>query len=270
MFRNHNYPLIIAHRGASAFAPENTFAAFRRAIDDGAEGIEFDVRLAKDDVPVVFHDSALNRLGKIDALVSDYTSDELKKIDVGSWFNEKYPAKFNGKFSAETVPTLADLLDFLSRYKGLIYVELKDEKSEMRRLAETVCKLIRQTNQLPQIIVKSFNLEGVKAVKQSLPEVRTAALFEPTMLMILRKKKLILEAAKKCFSDELSIHYSLATKKFVQQAKEKNLPVTIWTADNRAWVKRALNFGINAIITNNPARLLAKRDELLQRKSISR
>ncbi len=113
-------PLIIAHRGASALAPENTFAAFRRAMEDKADGIEFDVRLAKDNVPVVFHDSTLNRLVKIDGRVSAFTSEELQKLDVGSWFNEKHPAEFDDKFSAETVPTLTRLLDFLIDYKGLI------------------------------------------------------------------------------------------------------------------------------------------------------
>jgi glycerophosphoryl diester phosphodiesterase len=255
-------PLIIAHRGASAFAPENTFAAFQTAFDDGADGIEFDVRLAKDGVPVVFHDSTLQRLAKIEAQIADYTSEELNKIDVGTWFNEKFPAKANEKFSAETVPTLAQLLNFLSGYKNLIYVELKSEGAEIIQLVEIVCRLLQQTNLLPNIIVKSFNLTAVQLVKQILPETRTAALFEPTIQMILRKQKLILDAAQDCRADELSIHYSLATEKFVSQAVEQNLPVTIWTADNPAWVKRALNRGINAIITNNPVRLLKERSKI--------
>ncbi len=86
-------PLIIAHRGASAIAPENTLAAFRRAIDDGAEGIEFDVRLTKDGVPVVLHDAQLNRVGRCEGRVIDFTSKQLQKLDVGSWFNEKKTEK---------------------------------------------------------------------------------------------------------------------------------------------------------------------------------
>lgn len=256
-------PLIIAHRGASASAPENTFAAFQKAFEDGADGIELDVRLAKDGVPVVFHDPTLKRLAKIEARIADFTAQELNNIDVGSWFNEKYPAKADGKFSAETIPTFTQLLDFLSGYKNLIYVELKGETDEIPRLAETVCNLLRQTNLLPNVIIKSFNLNGVKLVKQILPEVRTAALFEPTILMILQKKKLILEEAVDCRADELSVHYSLATRKFVRRATEQNLPVTIWTTDNPAWVKRASTRGINAIITNNPALLLTERRNLV-------
>jgi len=257
-------PLIIAHRGASALAPENTFAAFQMAIDMQADGIEFDVRLAKDGVPVVFHDSTLKRLAKIENRVADLTGEELNKIDVGSWFNRAYPRRADNKFSAETVPTLAKLFDFLRDYKGLIYVELKGS-SAMPALAKSVCDLIHKTNLLPSIIIKSFKLEGIKIAKQILPEVRTAALFEPKLSTVFRKKKLILDEAERYAADEISIHYSLATKKFVRRAGERNFPVTIWTADNKAWVKRALDLGINAIITNKPARLLAGRNEILQK-----
>jgi len=262
-------PLIIAHRGASALAPENTFAAFQKAIDDGADGIEFDVRLAKDGVPVVFHDSTLNRTAKIEGRVSDFTSEELSKIDVGSWFNRAFPKRGGERFSAETVPTFEQLLIFLSDYKNLIYVELKGNNAAIPALAETVCRLIGKANLLPNIIVKSFNLEGIRVVKETLPEVRTAALFEPKILTILRRKKRILEAARKYNADEISIHRSMATEKFVRQARENGFSTVIWTADNPVWVKRALDFGITAIITNNPARLLAERDEILREASIN-
>jgi len=79
-------PLIIAHRGASALAPENTFAAFKKALADGADGLEFDVRLTKDGEVIVFHDATLARLSDRKNLVSSLTLEELRKIDVGSWF----------------------------------------------------------------------------------------------------------------------------------------------------------------------------------------
>lgn len=262
-------PFIIAHRGASALAPENTRAAFRKAIENGADGIEFDVRLAKDAVPVVFHDATLLRLAKIKRRVSDCTAEELNKIDVGSWFNRAYPRRADDKFSAETIPTFVELLDFLSAYKGLIYIELKGNDSTISGLVEAVCDLIRQTNLLPNIVVKSFKLEALKIAKQILPEVRTAALFEPKILTMLDKKRRILDQAQKYGADEISLHRALATKSFVRRASEKNLSTVIWTADNPNWIRRALDFGIKAIITNNPAQLLARRDEILQRNTNS-
>src|SRR4029453_3971142 len=106
-------PLILGHRGASALAPENTLAAFSRAIGDGADGIEFDVRLARDGVPVVIHDASLKRTGLIDRPVCELTSAELGQVDVGSWFtaraqNPKQP------FSGETLPTLAQVFEFFT------------------------------------------------------------------------------------------------------------------------------------------------------------
>jgi len=257
-------PLIIAHRGASELAPENTFAAFQKAIEDGADGIEFDVRLTRDLVPVVYHDAKLKRLGRCKGHVSNFMSSELQTLDVGSWFNEKNPGKSNGKFSLETVPTLERLLEFLGGYKGLLYVEMKCREDGTDALPEAVCRTIRQSDLLPQIIVKSFNLEAVRRIRRLLPEVRTAALFAPKILDVLQKKKRLLKKAQECEADEISIHFSLATEKFIRRAEKKNLPVTIWTADSPSWVKRAVNLGINAIITNNPARLLAKRDEIFR------
>lgn len=257
-------PLIIAHRGASHFAPENTFAAFRRAIDAKADGIEFDVRLSKDNIPVVFHDANLRRLAKLKHRVADLTAEELSAIDVGSWFNRVFPRLADDKFSDEKIPTLAALLDFLKDYKGLIYIELKGGKTATPALVETVCRLIENSDLLPKIIIKSFNLEAVKIAKQILPNVRTAALFEPKILTILRKKKRILDEAEKCSADEISIHCSMATKPFVRLANENNFPIVVWTANRRAWVKRAFDFGISAVITNKPAELLAECDEILK------
>lgn len=259
-------PLIIAHRGASALAPENTLAAFQKAIEDGAEGIEFDVRLAADGVPVVFHDYDLKRIGRRAGNILGFTSAELQNLDVGTWFNLKNPHRANERFSAETVPTFARLLDFLNNYKGLLYVELKCSKNEIPALVEAVCKIIGESEFLPQVKLKSFNLEAVKQAKTLFPVIRTVALFEPKFQTLLRGKLHLTEKAEAHFADELSLHYSLATQKMMAKAKAKNFPVTIWTADNPAWVKRAMDLGIDAIITNNPARLLGKKLKLKSEK----
>lgn len=259
-------PLIIAHRGASALAPENTLAAFERAIRDGAEGIEFDVRLAKDGVPVVIHDADLKRLADKKKRISLFTSQELQTFDVGSWFNAKYPEKADDQFSRETVPTFPQLLKFLGDYKGLIYVEIKCKKAETTALVKAVCQLIEQTNLLSQIVLKSFNLGALIQARNFLPEVRTAALFSPKILTVVRKRKHILQKAEKCGANEISLHYSLATKGFVERAKNKGLATIIWTVDNSIWIKRALDLGIYAVITNNPAHLLAKKQKLFAKQ----
>jgi glycerophosphoryl diester phosphodiesterase len=259
MHFNAEKPLIIAHRGASALAPENTLAAFQKAIDDGAEGIEFDVQLAKDGVPVVFHDYDLKRTGRREGNISDFTSEELQNLDVGTWFNLKNPHRANEKFPDETVPTFAQLLSFLDGYKGLLYVEMKFAGNEISALVEAVCGIIRESKFLPQVKLKSFNLEAIERAKKLFPEIRTVALFEPKFRTLLSGKLHLIEKAEAFRADELSLHCSLATRKMIEKAKAKNFPVTIWTADNPAWVGRAINLGLDAIITNNPARLLSEK-----------
>lgn len=253
-------PLIIAHRGASALAPENTLAAFAKAIADGAEGLEFDVRLAKDNV-VVFHDATLGRLTDNKRLISNFTAAELQKFDVGSWFNRLRPGCADEKFAAERIPTLKQLLEFLKDFKGLIYIELKCRESEIEKLVKAVCELIANSHLLSQIIVKSFQLEAIPQIRRTCPKIKTAALFAPKIMTILRKEKRLVNIAHELGAEMISVHFSLATRKLMKKAEKRNLPVTIWTADNPHWLKRATNLGIFAVITNNPARLLAKRAE---------
>lgn len=254
-------PLIIAHRGASELAPENTIAAFQRAIDDGADGIEFDVRLAKNGEVVVFHDASLNRVSQKKGRVIDFTVGELQETDIGSWFNKKFPRKADAYFAAEKVVSLKQTLDFLKDFRGLIYIEIKCKDSEVKQISEAVFQLIKDSPLLPQIIVKSFQLEIIPTIRSFSKQITTAALFAPKIMTILRKEKRLVNIAHDLGADMLSVHFSLATKKLIKKAEKKNLPVTIWTANHERWVKRAVNLNLFAIITNNPARLLAKLEE---------
>jgi glycerophosphoryl diester phosphodiesterase len=264
MPENSKFPLIVGHRGASASAPENTLAAFARAIDAQADGIEFDVRMAKDNVPVVFHDAGLQRMAQKKARVSSLTSIELQTLDLGRWFNQRFPRRARDEFSGETIPTLAQAFAFLHKFQGRIYVELKGFAREMPATVEAVIKEIRQTDLLPNVILKSFDLGAIAEAKRLIPEIRTAALFAPKILSVLRGRQRLIEEARGSNADELSLHYSLATKKLIERAASESIPVTIWTADRPSWVRRARELGIKAIITNNPARFVAERDRILR------
>ena len=255
-------PLIIAHRGASKHAPENTFAAFKRAVEAGADGIELDVRLAKDGVAVVFHDSSLKRIAGRKGKIAHYTSTELGTLDAGSWFNRHAPKLADPEYKNESVPTLAETLEFLKGFKGLIYIELKCKEADAQRLAKAVCGVICSSKLLSQIVVKSFKLNAIPYVKRFCPSVRTAALFAPKIKNILRNDKHLLNLAEEAGADEISLHYTLATRKLMKKAAKRNLRVIIWTADHPRWIRRGLKLGLAAIITNDPARLLKHRREV--------
>lgn len=262
-------PLIIAHRGASALAPENTLAAFTKAIEVGADGIEFDVRLTKDKTVVVFHDDDLLRIGEAENSIADLNYEDLQNFDIGSWFNKLNPKVQNPDFAAERIPTLERTLEFLNDYRGVIYIELKCRKKDVEVLSKEVCRIIEKSKLFPQIIVKSFNLDALPIIKKHCPKIKTAALFTLKVLTLLRKEKRLINIAKDLGVDFLSLHFSLATKNLMRKAAKQNLNVAIWTVENPRWVKRAVKLGISHVITNNPAELLAKLREILRKNSNS-
>src|SRR5690349_3043260 len=125
-------PLIIGHRGASAHAPENTMASFRLALEVGADGIEFDVRLSREGGPFVIHDDNLRRTGLDPRRVADLNASELKQIDVGKWFDPISSVN-------EPIPTLKDVLHLFESRQGLLYLEMKCDGSEREKLASACC-----------------------------------------------------------------------------------------------------------------------------------
>lgn len=223
------------------------------------------MRLSKDGVPIVVHDATLERLAAFEKSVSDLTAAQLQSLDVGSWFNRKFPNRANEEFSTETVPTLAQTIDFLRDFDGLIYIELKGKIAQMPALAEAVCALIRPNDVLRKVVVKSFKLDALKMVKKILPDVRCAALFSPKVLSVFLNRKQIIAQAEKCGANEISVHYSLATRKLIERAHKKSLSIVVWTIDNPLWIRRAIKLEFDAIITNNPARLIKKRNKICER-----
>lgn len=246
-----NSPLIIAHRGDSRNAPENTMAAFRSAIECGADGVEFDVQLAKDGVPVVVHDYDLRRTAGRREKIGELTSKQLAKVDVGIWFGEK--------FAGENVPTLSSVLAMYSDSGGPIFIELKCESGEYSDLVSSVCDLIRDSPLLPRIIVKSFRLAAIGEARFRLPEVQTAALFEPSIMTILRRRQYIIAMAREFGAHQISLHTSLATAKLVELARQFSMPTTVWTADSPRWIHRCRERNIDNLITNDPRKMLAAR-----------
>ncbi|HVF48267.1 MAG TPA: glycerophosphodiester phosphodiesterase family protein, partial [Pyrinomonadaceae bacterium] len=234
---------------------------FKLAIDHGADGIEFDVRLTADRVPVIIHDANLRRTALRDGLVSQLASSELAAIDAGSWFNKRFPKKARQEFAAQTIPSLAQTLEFLSDFKGRVYIELKAGDRDFRQLAEVVCREIGGSRLLPQIIVKSFKLAAIPEIKHRLPDVAAGALFSAEIIHFLRSKKHIVALAREFGADHISLHRSLATRDLARAAAEAGMPVTVWTADTPQWIDRSRKLGVEALITNDPEKLIRYREE---------
>jgi glycerophosphoryl diester phosphodiesterase len=246
-------PLIIGHRGASAVAPENTMAAFREALAVGADGIEFDVRLTREDVPIVIHDSTLRRTGGLPHRVADLTWAEISKIDVGSWFAST--------FANETIPSLAELFTLFQSNSSTLYLEMKcDSLAEHRPLAEACVRAIEEHSLKERVMVECFQLPAIRILKEIDPDIRTVALFEPSFTnpSVLSDQRIINQATDVCAA-ALALHHRLARESLVQKAKAAGLHVAVWTVDDPAWIERTRVPGIDALITNNPEIMIRAR-----------
>jgi glycerophosphoryl diester phosphodiesterase len=254
-------PLIIGHRGASALAPENTLAAFKRALTDGAAGVELDVRLAGDGVPVVIHDADLRRTGLREGIIAKMTSHELGQTNVGSWFNSSHPQHARAEYDQQVVPTLAQVFDLFSKRSNrsaLIYVEMKTDKAEdtFVELAAVVAQLVNDRNLHRRVVVVSFNLKALTRIKRIDSGITTGALFEPRRnpVKTIRKHPMI-TAALDCGAEQILLHRLVATRRLVDLAGKNHLRPVVWTIDDARWMRRRAGFGIHALISNNPAEM---------------
>ncbi len=259
--------LIIGHRGASALAPENTLAALSRALHDGADGVELDVRLARDGVPVVIHDSTLRRTGLCEGVIARMTSKELAATNVGEWFNRLHPKLARQEYLGATVRTLESVFDWFSAghnpsalANALIYVEMKTDEAEQssHELAQTVVQQINEHSLQSRVVVVSFNLKAIVQIKQIDSAISTGALFKPkrNLTNFVRKQKM-LAAAIQSGADEILLHRLIAGPRTVRAAISNNLRAVVWTVDDPTWMRRARRLGIHVLITNNPAQMVA-------------
>ena len=251
-------PLILGHRGASALAPENTLAAFRQAIDDGADGIEFDLQLSRDNVPVVIHDANLKRTALVNRMVRDLNAAELRQVNVASWFGVQ-------KYATETIPTFQQVIELFQTNEHFLYPELKCEPNDAKKLAAEVVATIQESKIASRIVVESFDLAAIAEVKRLDAGIQTAALFEPKLSkpMSSVSKSRIVKAALDHGADEIALHHSLASPRVIEHVRTNGLEVVVWTVDQISWVERARACGVKALIANNPGAMVKHRNELV-------
>lgn len=229
-------------------------SAFREAIAAGADGVEFDVRLSKDLVPVIIHDSTLRRTAGRSDRVANLSWNELKHVDVGSWFPR-------GDFKGETLPCLEELFTIFKDNDLSLYLEMKcDSRSEHEPLAKACCDLIVDLSFKERVIVECFDLRALEIIKRIDSEIKTAALFEPAISKpsVLLDQRII-DQTIAVQASELALNHRLTRKRLVQKAKLAGLRVVVWTVDDPKWIERARSLGVEALITNDPAAMLAHR-----------
>lgn len=231
----------LAHRGASAAAPENTMAAFRLAEQMGADGIELDVQLTRDGVPVVIHDEWLDRTTNGKGLVSEHTLAEIRALDAGSWFGQA--------FAGEKVPTLEEVVRTFVR-RLFFNIELKNSYLPMPTLEHRTIALIRSYRLKRGVLVSSFNHQSMHLFHHLAPDIPTGLLYDCVLVEAPPYAKRIGAAA-------LNPFYMCVTQERVKEAHATGLQMNVWTVNDPDDMRHLMELGVDAIITNHPDRLRA-------------
>lgn len=233
-------PAVIAHRGASHEAPENTLAAFLLAEAQGADGIELDVMSCAGGDLVVIHDDAVDRTTDASGSVRNLPLTEIKRLDAGSWFDRAY--------KGEPVPTLEEVFETIDR-ETWINIELKNYKTPFDNLAEQVAETVRKHERQARVFFSSFNPFNARKISRTLPEAPFGLLTVPGMTAswLLRLASLIWPYAA------LHPHYSDVNPALLAHAHRSGRPVFAYTVNAAEDIRRLAEIGLDGVITDVPA-----------------
>jgi glycerophosphoryl diester phosphodiesterase len=234
-------PLVIAHRGASGEAPENSIAAFQLAIEQEADLIETDVHLTADGALVAIHDHALDRTTNGHGLVGEHTLAQIEVLDAGSWFEPR--------FSGQRVLTLDELLAWAAN-RIPVAIEIKNGPIYYEGIEERVVEAIRRHGMERSTMVISFDHSAIERLKRVAPGILGGVLFAGTPV---HASSLALEAG----AEAILPNWASVTNKMVADAHERGIAVSTWVTDEVAEMRWIMAHGVDAIATNRPGRLAA-------------
>jgi len=247
-FFESNRPLVFAHRGGSALAPENTVAAFDRGVACGADGLELDVHLSRDGVVVVHHDRMLDRTTDLAGPLAARTAGELAAADAAYRFEAAGTFPFRG--CGAGIPFLADVL---ARYRDQrVIIEAKVNNAEM---ASAIVETVRRGDAVDRVCVGSFALRVLRAVRSLEPSLATSAAREEVRWALYRSRCRWPVARARYAGyqvPEWAGRTHVVTPRFVNDAKRAGLGVQVWTVDREDEARRLLEWGVDGLITDRP------------------
>ena len=250
-------PLIIGHRGASGEAPENTLEAFDLAISQGADGIEFDVRLSADVVPVVIHDASLNRTTSGRGRVRNHSFLALRQLDAGSWFNYRYPRRARTPYVRCKIAKLGEVLEWVKARQCPAYLEIKQARPRYRQIEEKVLEEIYRAGVPSFVTVISFSLPTLARLRRL--DSRIDLGIDCTRpLLALRKARWVRAGC-------VLPHWAFAPPRFLVRAHRAGLRVIVWDLDEARWMRRRVAQGVDGIITRYPALLQEIMEETTEK-----
>jgi len=240
--------LRIAHRGASSERPENTLAAFRRALELGAEGIECDLRLCADGHVVVMHDPRLERTTNGRGLVRATSLADVRRLDAGAWYGRD--------FTGEPVPTLEETLELVLP-RAMLNLELKCEGEDARMLALATVAAVSQRRALDRVVFSSFDFATLLRVREASPHAHIGVLWNE------RRFGEAWERAREVGAIAVHPRAETVGEPVIAAAHERGLLLYTWTVNSRERIVELVRGGVDGVISDYPGRLLEARAQLL-------
>jgi len=231
--------LVIAHRGSSQKAPENTLPAIKKAVRDGADMIEIDVQLTKDQRVVVIHDEWLHRTTNGEGFVFQTPLETIKKLDAGSWFNPRY--------KGTQVPTLEEVLDFVKDHAIQLQIELKNSLIPYPGLEEKVIQLIKLYNLEDRVILSSFRQNSLLLCKQLAPEIRRGLLCWSATESIYHQEKWSRLELYSIHPNILLLHSKFAS------FQEKGYKIFPYVIERKRELQKCIQLNMDGVFTNSPS-----------------
>ncbi|MEM1243635.1 MAG: glycerophosphoryl diester phosphodiesterase [Pseudomonadota bacterium] len=240
---NLETPIIIGHRGASGYAPENTLSAFEKARNLDIKWVEFDVVLTSDFIPVLLHDTTIDRTTNGLGSILQYSFDQLQVFDAGSWFA---PA-----FKGERIPSLATVLTFLRKNNLFAVIEIKALKNNEKQVATKTMEIIEKywPDYQDKVIVSSFSYAVLKVVRQLLKEVKIG-------LGVEKWQPNILDQAQQINAYSVHINQQILKQKYIHFAQAKGFKVYAYTVNEKNRARQLLNWQIDGMFSDYPDKIL--------------
>lgn len=229
---------ILGHRGAMGLAPENTLPSFRKAIEASADGVEFDVQLSADGVPVVIHDEKVDRTTDGRGKVNELSVRELEKLDAGRFFSDK--------FVETRLPLLKEVLEVIQGM-DIINLELKNGNVRYEGMEEKVIEMTREFGVFDKTVFSSFNHYSLKKLKEIEPAARTGVLY---MAGIYQPW----EYARKLGAEAIHPYYAAVVPDIVEECHKQEMAVNVFGVNESETIRKLLMMGVDAIITDYPGR----------------
>lgn len=232
-------PFVIAHRGASAYAPENTIASFRKAYELGAEWVEFDVVLAACGEAIIFHDDELQRTTNGTGHIADFTYHQLREMDAGSWFNKK--------FVGEKIPCFIDVMHFLGEHHMSANIELKPAEGQGLALAKTILAIIEQQwpTTSPAPLLSSFDWQCLQHVRDINKDIALGLLVDQWV-----EEALDMAEQLQCCS--IHVNQKYLSEKIIADIKASGRLVLSYTVNDAERARQLKSWGVDAVFTDYP------------------